>query len=304
MMPRSRQRLALQDDRQQRREILDDDRPQPDRMMQGLRMRKQNTPRQDTVDRALDFGRGDKPAFPPLAGPVEPGLPPHVGPEVVLPPTPLQTPREPAHAEQSATAGTEAIVPVEMPPTSAPAHAKVAASVLADVPVGHTAAKPVPVPSNLKEVTAVIWEAMEDKKAKAKLLAAETRKAKGEAAKAAKVVGEESDDMDETTPVIKTKTLAKSAMKTAKTPAAVPVKKTIGELSKKPAAASAKKGATYSITVAHEKSRSRFCVRVFTDGTPVATSFSYKSEAKAAVEKKLKAHLYAERRRYGIVSAS
>ena len=77
-----------------------------------------------------------------------------------------------------------------------------------------------------------------------------------------------------------------------------------GEIAKKPAAASEKKEATHSMTVSHEKSRSRFCVRLFTDGTPVATSFSYKSEAKADVEKKLKAHLLAERRRYGVTIPS
>ena len=89
-----------------------------------------------------------------------------------------------------------------------------------------------------------------------------------------------------------------------KTLAAVPLKKAVVKLARKPAAASEKKGPTRSITVSHEKSRSRFCVRLFTDGKPVATSFSYKFEAKVDVEKKMKVHLLEEKRRYGVTIQS
>ena len=268
-------------------------------------MAKASTARKDTIDRALTFGSEDQRQFPPVAGPVQPGPPPSAGPAGVPSPAPLQ----PAHAEQSATAGSQAIVRVDMPPTSASAHAKVpaemsatVASAHAKVPVETTAEPPVPVPLNLKEVTAVIWDAMEDKKEKAKLLAAETRKAKAEAEKAGKASGENPDGMDASvaTPLIKgKKKIVMSAIKSAKTPEAVAVKKTNLKIAKKPAGAS-EQVPTRFITVSHEKSRSRFCVRLFTDGTAVASSFSYKGKAKGEVEKQLKAHLLAEQARYGV----
>ena len=174
MMPRGKKRCAmLQDDRRQLPAIQDDVRH--DRMMQGLSLARPPA-RQDTVDRALAVG-GVQPGLRAIAGPGEVASPAAApAPAAALAPAPDAAPG-PVPAESPVMPASPAAAP-------APAHAIVPA----ESPV-------MPVASNLKEVTAVIWQAMEDKKAKAKLLAAETRKAKGEGLKASKAAAENSDDM-------------------------------------------------------------------------------------------------------------